>query len=223
MIFILIFIIILNVVAIVLTYHCLGDLLKKERLIFVVVGLAIMYALTSIVYWISTNGIEITEVSETGKNLITFLFVPINGLIMLPLLAKSYYKYKTGGLDKSVLLKRGAVLGVLLFIVLIFECMYFKNIQEQVVRLIQENQEIQQQENQNTLSENIVEQEGQNSLNENVLEQGGQNSLSENVLEQDEQNSINENVLEQGGQNSLNENVLEQDEQNNLNENAIIN
>ena len=207
MIFILIFIIILNVVAIVLTYHCLGDLLKKERLVFIVVGLAVMYALTSVVYWISTNGIEITEVSETGKNLITFLFVPINGLVMLPLLAKSYYKYKTGGLDKSVLLKRGAVLGVLLLIVLIFEYMYFKNIQEQVVRLIQENQEIQQQENENTLNENVLEQEEQNTLNENALGQEEQNTLNENnVLVQENQNAINDNTLEQDNQAS---NVLQ--------------
>ncbi len=214
MIFILIFIIILNVVAIVLTYHCLGDLLKKERLVFIVVGLAVMYALTSVVYWISTNGIEITEVSETGKNLITFLFVPINGLVMLPLLAKSYYKYKTGGLDKSVLLKRGAVLGVLLLIVLIFECMYFKNIQEQVVRLIQENQEIQQQENENTLNENALGQEEQNTLNGNVLGQEEQNTLNENVLSQGGQNTLNENnVLVQENQNAINDNTLEQDNQ----------
>ena len=214
MIFILIFIIILNVVSIVLTYHCLGDLLKKERLVFIVVGLAVMYALTSVVYWISTNGIEITEVSETGKNLITFLFVPINGLVMLPLLAKSYYKYKTGGLDKSVLLKRGAVLGVLLLIVLIFECMYFKNIQEQVVRLIQENQEIQQQENENTLNENALGQEEQNTLNENALGQEEQNTLNENVLSQGGQNTLNENnVLVQENQNAINDNTLEQDNQ----------
>ena len=214
MIFILIFIIILNVVAIVLTYHCLGDLLKKERLVFIVVGLAVMYALTSVVYWISTNGIEITEVSETGKNLITFLFVPINGLVMLPLLAKSYYKYKTGGLDKSVLLKRGAVLGVLLLIVLIFECMYFKNIQEQVVRLIQENQEIQQQENENTLNGNVLGQEEQNTLNENALGQEEQNTLNENVLSQGGQNTLNENnVLVQENQNAINDNTLEQDNQ----------
>lgn len=213
MIFILIFIIILNVVSIVLTYHCLGDLLKKERLIFIVVGLAVMYALTSVVYWISTNGIEITEVSETGKNLITFLFVPINGLVILPLLAKSYYKYKTGGLDKSVLLKRGTVLAVLLVIVLIFECIYFKNIQEQVVNLIEENQVLQQQENRNTLNENVLEQKEQNSLNENVLEQDGQNSLNETILSQGEQNDLNENKLVQENENVINDNTFEQGNQ----------
>ena len=79
-----------------------------------------------------------TEVSEMGKNLITFLFVPINGIIILPLFAKSYYNYKMGGLDGSVLKKRAMVLGVILLIILIIECIYFKNIQEQVVNLINE-------------------------------------------------------------------------------------
>lgn len=138
MLVILLFIIILNIVSIVLMYYCLADLTKKEKLIYIAAGTALMYILTTIVYWISTRGIEITEVSEMGKNLITFLFVPINGIIILPLFAKSYYNYKMGGLDGSVLKKRAMVLGVILLIILIIECIYFKNIQEQVVNLINE-------------------------------------------------------------------------------------
>ena len=138
MLVILLFIIILNIVSIVLMYYCLADLTKKEKLIYIAAGTALMYILTTIVYWISTRGIEMTEVSEMGKNLITFLFVPINGIIILPLFAKSYYNYKMGGLDGSVLKKRAMVLGVILLIILIIECIYFKNIQEQVVNLINE-------------------------------------------------------------------------------------
>ena len=138
MLVILLFIIILNIVSIVLMYYCLADLTKKEKLIYIAVGTALMYILTTIVYWISTRGIEMTEVSEMEKNLITFLFVPINGIIILPLFAKSYYNYKMGGLDGSVLKKRAMVLGVILLIILIIECIYFKNIQEQVVNLINE-------------------------------------------------------------------------------------
>ena len=101
MLVILLFIIILNVVSIVLMYYCLADLTKKEKLIYIAGGTAFMYVLTTIVYWISTRGITMTEVSEMGKNLITFLFVPINGIIILPMFAKSYYSYKMRGLDGS--------------------------------------------------------------------------------------------------------------------------
>ena len=43
MLIILLFVLILNIVAIALTYHSLSDLDKKERAIFVAVGIAIMY------------------------------------------------------------------------------------------------------------------------------------------------------------------------------------
>ena len=67
MLVILLFIIILNIVSIVLMYYCLADLTKKEKLIYIAAGTALMYILTTIVYWISTRGIEMTEVSEMGK------------------------------------------------------------------------------------------------------------------------------------------------------------
>lgn len=159
MLVILLFIIILNIVSIVLMYYSLRDLNKKEKLIFIAAGTALMYILTSIVYWISTKNIEITEVSETGKDLITFLFVPINGILVLPLFAKSFYKFRFGSLDKKILINRGIVLGVLLLIILIIECVYFKNIQQQVVNLIMVQQQTsgeQESMNTNEVTENIT-------------------------------------------------------------------
>lgn len=143
MLVILLFIIILNIVSIVLMYYCLGELGKKEKIIFIAAGTAIMYMLTSFVYWLSTKDIEITSVSERGKDLITFLFVPINGLITLPLLAKSYFKYKIGGIDMPILRNRAIVILILLVIILVIECTYFKNIQQQVVDLLIEQQNTQ--------------------------------------------------------------------------------
>ena len=144
MLVILLFIIILNIVSIVLMYYCLGELGKKEKIIFIAAGTAIMYMLTSFVYWLSTKDIEITSVSERGKDLITFLFVPINGLITLPLLAKSYFKYKIGGIDMPILRNRAIVILILLVIILVIECTYFKNIQQQVVDLLIEQQSTQE-------------------------------------------------------------------------------
>ena len=174
------FILFFNIISIALMYYCLGDLTKKEKFIFIAVGTGIMYILTSIVYWISTNGIEITEVSETGKNLITFLFVPVNAILVLPILAKSYSKTKYGSLKSDVFIKRGIVLGILLFIVLIVECNYFKNIQEGVVNLIKQNAQTSE-ENNNSL----------NYVNENL-----ENEVSEKILNETEVNSINQNLVQ---------------------------
>lgn len=133
------FTLILNVVTIALVYYCLSDSLKKEKVIFIAVGIAIIYILTSLVYWISTKDIKIKEVSETCKNLITFLFVPINAIITLPIVAKSYNKYKSGSLKQDKFRNRLIVIGGVLLIILIIECSYFKNIQNGIIKLIEEN------------------------------------------------------------------------------------
>ena len=82
---ILLIIIILNAISIALMYNFLGDLDKKEKLIFIAGGVAIMYVLTILAYWISTGEIEENYTSNTVRDLIVFLFVPINGLIILPI------------------------------------------------------------------------------------------------------------------------------------------
>lgn len=188
----LVFILIANIVSIVLMYYCLGDVSKKEKWIFIGAGIGIMYILTSIVYWISTNGIEMTEVSETGKNLITFLFVPINGIIILPLFAKSYAKFKSGRLDSRIFLNRGIVLGVLLLIILVIECIYFKNIQVQVVELIKQNQEQIQAPN-GTIGDmmNAVENQNfiSNDISNEVSENVNSNEIKNNEVDNNEVNS----------------------------------
>lgn len=185
----LLFILILNIVSIVLMYYCLGDVEKKEKFIFIAVGTGIMYILTSLVYWISTMKIEVTEVSETGKNLITFLFVPVNGLIILPILAKSYAKLKFGSLSNRVFANRVIVLAILLIIVLIFECIYFKGIQEQVVDLIKANSKVEQEEKDtNQLNEASQTNEMANAVDENSLN-AVENRISEVVV--NETNQLN--------------------------------
>lgn len=163
MLFILFIILILNVVAIMLIYHFLPDIEKRDRIIFIGVGIAVIYMLTSLVYWISTKDIKIEEVSEIGKNIIIFMFVPINSIAVLPIIAKSYNKYRIGSLATDKLRNRVIAIAIPLFIILIIECVYFKNIQNNVIKLVQQNttntkQEIQTNEisNQQGLETNSI-------------------------------------------------------------------
>lgn len=182
---ILVFIIVLNIIAIALTYYCLSDLEKKDKVIFIAVCVAIIYMLTTFVYWISTKSIAVKEVSDLGKNLITFLFVPINTLVVVPLLAKSYNKYKTGFLAFDKLKNRGIVLGAILLIILVIECFYFKNVQNTVITLIEKNQQTRQNANDertetNTL-ENIIENVDVNTLKKNTVNSIVSNSTVNNT------------------------------------------
>ena len=168
MLIIILFTLILNAVSILLMYKCLNGIEKKERWIFVIIGTALMYVVTNITYWFGTKNIQISEETlQLGKDLIIFLFVPINGILILPLFAKSYMKFKLGNMDFSILRNRGIVLLVILLIILIIEGIYFGNIQKQVLNIInQKNNKIQ--ENINNLNE--VEQNTENVTNEIVNE-----------------------------------------------------
>ena len=141
MLIIILFTLILNAVSILLMYKCLNGIDKKERWIFVIIGTALMYVLTNITYWFGTKNIQISEETlQLGKDLIIFLFVPINAILTLPLFAKSFSKFRDGKIDGKILRNRGIALIILLAIILIFECIYFKNIQQQVVNMITEEE-----------------------------------------------------------------------------------
>lgn len=207
MLIIILFIIVLNAVSIILMYRSLNNISSKEKLIYIAAGTVLMYFLTSIIYWISTRNIEITEVSRTGKDLIIFLFVPINGIIVLPLFAKSYCKFKDNKLSSRVFRNRGIALGILLLIILIVECAYFENIQRQVEIMINEkNSKYYQieQEALNMIAEaNSIEEENINDINTNDT------NLQSNLIEVEttnENNTIEGNITDSIPEN--NENVV---------------
>lgn len=193
MLLITIFIIILNIVAIALVYYCLENMEKKEKIIFIGAGIAVIYILTSFVYWISTQNVEIKEVSEMGKNLITLLFVPVNAIIVLPLLAKSYRKYSAGKLKADKFRNRVIVLTIILAILLIMECTYFKDIQNSVVNMIENNQKNQQEQGYNiTLNKNEVDPNLDLNL---IAEDGityGNNIQSNDIMNEEETNEENQ-------------------------------
>ena len=130
-------ILVLNIVAIFLTYRFLGnDTEKKERWIFIIVGVAIMYMLVSIVYWLSTKNIDLGSAESTAKNLITFAFVPVNGIAVLPFVARAYSYFKIGKLEQEKFKNRVILALVILFIILLIEFFYFKNIQTGILNII---------------------------------------------------------------------------------------
>ena len=191
MVLILVCIIILNIIALALAYYCLSDLEKKDRIIFIAVCVAGIYMLTSFVYWISTKGVAVKAVSDLGKKLITFLFVPINTIAVVPLLAKSYNKYKTGFLAGDKFRNRCIVLAVFLLIILSIECVYFKNVQNTVITLIEKNQQSSSSKEEllNNMIENTVVNAEKNNI-ANVVSNDSANIISANTV-----NSVDKSIV----------------------------
>ncbi len=137
--FIYLCILVLNLVAIGLTYRFLGVAFeKKEKFIFITVGIAIMYMLVAATYWLSTKNMQFAGNAGMGtaQSLITFTFVPINMILTLPILASSYRAYKEGRLKAQNFKNRLIALAIILVIILIIEFFYFKDIQSGIIELI---------------------------------------------------------------------------------------
>ena len=140
-IFIYISILVLNLVAIFMTYKMLGkEIAQKEKMTFIVVGVAIIYITVSSIYWLSTRNIDLGTAKELGKNFIVFTFVPINCMVVLPFLASSYKYFKQGRLKKQNFQNRIILFSVILIIVLILEFFYFKDIQNGILNIVQSAQ-----------------------------------------------------------------------------------
>lgn len=140
-IFIYLCILALNVVAVLINYRFLGtDIDKKEKLIFIVVGIAIMYVTVSIVYGLSVKNIEETRLVELAKNYMIFTFVPVNAILVLPFFASSYKYLKLGRLKKENFRNRTILLVAILLIILIIEFFYFQDIQTGILNIVQSKQ-----------------------------------------------------------------------------------
>lgn len=121
---------ILNVIAMFLTYRFLGnELSKKEKWIFIAVGIAIIYILVSTICALSIKDVDLGQASQTVQKLITFSFVPVNAILVLPIMASSYRHLKAGRLKKENFKNRIIVIVIVLIIVLVIEFFYFKDIQ----------------------------------------------------------------------------------------------
>ena len=139
--FIYICILILNIVAVLLIYHFLWKGLdKKTKGIFIIVGIAAIYLLVTFVYWIGTQGMNSELNSDMGKNLITFTFVPVNAIIIMPFLAVSFRDWKDGKLKSRPFRNRCILLGIILLIILIIELFYFKDIQNGILSILNSRQ-----------------------------------------------------------------------------------
>ena len=129
-----IFILIANVVAILSTYLSFGKRLGKDKkMLYTMIAIGVIYIITLGVYFFSSLGIKNSNVSSNSKNMITFSFVPVNVIIILPFLIRSFEKAKDKIITNDKLNKR-VIIALIIGIVLIFtEFFYFRNIQKNII------------------------------------------------------------------------------------------
>lgn len=203
--FIMFIVVVLNALCIYLMYRFLKDVDKKEKFIFIAVGVAVMYGITAFVHWISIQGLDGMYKEGVAKDIVTFLFVPIDGLIILPALASSYNSYKQNKLSLNMLGKRMSVLLIPFAIVLVLECIFIKNVQVAVTNAYDDSTKFQYEEyieDTNTMGENymttgnIISNETLNEVANEETNEVSTNSIDDSInVNETENNNVNENKV----------------------------
>lgn len=129
--FIIIVVIILFIVLVGFTWYRAEAFDGMERVIICVAGILLSWIITSILFKISSNGIEYInlEVEKEISKILILVFTPINGIIYMPYISKLISQYKFDEIKINEISKKILILAIILIIVFAIEIAYLKNIQ----------------------------------------------------------------------------------------------
>lgn len=140
-VFITLFIFVANVVGLLLVYHSFDNRIEKnKKLMYTMICFGIMYIITLITYFFSSLGIDNKNVSNSSKNLITFTFVPINTIIIIPILIRSFNKRKMNKISMNQLNRTAILMIIITIILIILEFFSFRNIQKGIIDIFNDKQ-----------------------------------------------------------------------------------
>lgn len=156
------FIVIANVVAMLLIYHSFDKNIEKtKKLIYTMISMGVMYILVLIIYFFSSIGLD-KEATKQAKDMITFSFVPVNSIILLPFLIRSFNKSKNREITTEQLNKRALIMIIIAIALVIGEFFYFKNIEKGIIDIANEKRATNI--NQESLEENLITNELSNEM-----------------------------------------------------------
>ncbi len=129
--------IILYFVLIAWTWHNLGTFEKSKKLIYLVLGILLIYGFTFIIFQVSKNGIvyETIQIHNSVQTLLIVVFSGINGIIIMPQIAKILEEMKENNQEKILVKRKIILLLIILFLCFIFESGYMKTTQEGILQV----------------------------------------------------------------------------------------
>ena len=135
----LIIIIIMEVylVLIAWTWYSLENIEKTKKIAVIAIGVFLTYIITLIIFSISKAGIDYGNIpnQSTMKNILVILFTGINGIVLLPYVAKILGKINENEIEKDVVKRKIVILIIVFIICMFFECGYLKDTQKGMINI----------------------------------------------------------------------------------------
>ena len=131
-------IIIISIITIILfavlgvyTWQKLGNIEKKTKIIYIVLGLLIVAFITLVLFNISSTNVdyEKIEMKNDIRKMLVLIFTPVNALFLMPSFAKILNEIKNNEIEKEKLKFRILRILIIFVIVLIIEYNYLVNTQ----------------------------------------------------------------------------------------------
>ena len=108
------------------------------RISFIIIGTLFMLFLTFILFAFSSIGIEYPKEEMVGsvRNMILLIFTPINGFVIVPQVINIIASVKDGVLSREETERKIRIILIVIAVLIIFECVYFKNIQSGMINYL---------------------------------------------------------------------------------------
>lgn len=113
------------------------------RISYIFIGTLFITILTLIIFWISKIGVVYPKKEMIGevRKVVLLVFIPINGLITLTQVASIFAQAKSGMVSKEDMERKIKRMIIIFIVLIIVEVMYFKNIQNGLIRFIESVQQ----------------------------------------------------------------------------------
>ncbi len=137
MTFIIITAILVYVILIAWTWQSLGSIEKTKKVVMILIGIILIYGITWIIFQTTKQGMNYQniEMQNSVQNMLVAIFSGINGMIVMPQMAKMLAKIEENEIEQEQFIKRIGILVIIFVICLIFERGYMRDTQEGILKV----------------------------------------------------------------------------------------
>lgn len=114
---------------------------NNKKITFILVGLAILFIITFIIFSISGIGISYpnNEIMKQVRKIAILIFMPVNGFLSLPHIANIKAEVEKGNYEQEKLKRKIIIFGIVWLILIIFEIIYLKDFQNGIIQILNKN------------------------------------------------------------------------------------
>lgn len=119
------------------TWKSLGWIEKTKKVVFILIGIILIYGITWIIFQTAKGGITYpnVEIQNKVQNILVVIFTGINGIIVMPQIGKILDKINEDEMKKEKMIKRMIILMIVFTLCLAFESGYMKKTQEGILQV----------------------------------------------------------------------------------------